>query len=379
MINVNDIIKDAVQRKASDIHFISGLKPMLRINRDLLSVENADIISDDDMWDIYDFFLSGNVDRDKLFREKKVLDCSVEVGDVRLRVNVSYSNSVPVITTRIIRNSLPRYEDLGVPDIVRRMTEQPQGLILVTGKTNSGKSTTLNALINYINETQNRKILTLESPVEYRHKSKKSIIIQKEVGVGGDVPTYSIGTKNSLREDCDILVIGEIRDKETMDAAIETAESGHLVIGTLHTKSCAETIDRMINFYEVSDQATIKYMIASILKLVISQRLIKNKRGTLTLIPEVMVVDNVIAGIIRKDKLSVSEIEDAIQSSSGNGNIGLINSLAELFVKDEITLDQAKAQIEEKNVEILNRTIMQLKIKKQEESNQKSNNAYGMY
>ena len=379
MINVNEIINKAVESGASDIHFISGLKPTLRINRDLIPIEDEKIISDDDMWDIYDFFLSGNVDRDKLFREKKVLDCSAEIGDVRLRVNVSYSNAVPVITTRIIRNTLPRYEDLGVPDIVRKMTEQPQGLILVTGKTNSGKSTTLNALINYINETQNRKILTLESPVEYRHKSKKSIIIQKEVGVGGDVPAYSIGTKNSLREDCDILVIGEIRDRETMDAAIETAESGHLVIGTLHTKSCAETIDRMINFYEVRDQATIKYMIASILKLVISQRLIKNKRGTLTLIPEVMVVDNVIAGIIRKDKLSVSEIEDAIQSSSGNGNIGLINSLAELFVKDVITLDQAKAQIEAKNVEILNRTIMQLKIKKQEEANNQQNNMFGMY
>ena len=379
MINVNEIINKAVESNASDIHFISGLKPTLRINRDLIPIEEEKIISDDDMWDIYDFFLSGNVDRDKLFREKKVLDCSAEIGDVRLRVNVSYSNAVPVITTRIIRNTLPRYEDLGVPDIVRKMTEQPQGLILVTGKTNSGKSTTLNALINYINETQNRKILTLESPVEYRHKSKKSIIIQKEVGVGGDVPAYSIGTKNSLREDCDILVIGEIRDRETMDAAIETAESGHLVIGTLHTKSCAETIDRMINFYEVRDQATIKYMIASILKLVISQRLIKNKRGTLTLIPEVMVVDNIIAGIIRKDKLSVSEIEDAIQSSSGNGNIGLINSLAELFVKDVITLDQAKAQIEAKNVEILNRTIMQLKIKKQEEANNQQNNMFGMY
>ena len=379
MINVNEIINKAVESGASDIHFISGLKPTLRINRDLIPIEDEKIISDDDMWDIYDFFLSGNVDRDKLFREKKVLDCSAEIGDVRLRVNVSYSNAVPVITTRIIRNTLPRYEDLGVPDIVRKMTEQPQGLILVTGKTNSGKSTTLNALINYINETQNRKILTLESPVEYRHKSKKSIIIQKEVGVGGDVPAYSIGTKNSLREDCDILVIGEIRDRETMDAAIETAESGHLVIGTLHTKSCAETIDRMINFYEVRDQATIKYMIASILKLVISQRLIKNKRGTLTLIPEVMVVDNIIAGIIRKDKLSVSEIEDAIQSSSGNGNIGLINSLAELFVKDVITLDQAKAQIEAKNVEILNRTIMQLKIKKQEEANNQQNNMFGMY
>ena len=317
------------------------------------------------MWDIYDFFLSGNVERDKLFREKKVLDCSAEINGNRLRVNVSYSDGVPVITTRLIIKQLPRFEDLGVPDIVRRMTMQPQGLILVTGKTNSGKSTTLNALINYINETQNKKILTLESPVEYRHTSKKFIIIQKEVGVGGDVPSYSIGTKNSLREDCDILVIGEIRDRETMDAAIETAESGHLVIGTLHTKSCAETIDRMINFYEVRDQATIKYMIASILKLVISQRLIKNKMGTLTLVPEVMVVDNIISGIIRKDKLSVSEIEDAIQSSSDNGNVALINALADLFVRDVITLDQAKAQIEEKNVEILNKTIMQMKIRRQ--------------
>ncbi len=365
MINVNQIIKIGEERGASDVHFISGLKPTLRINRDLIPIEEADTITNDDMWDIYDFFLSGNVERDKLFREKKVLDCSAEINGNRLRVNVSYSDGVPVITTRLIIKQLPRFEDLGVPDIVRRMTMQPQGLILVTGKTNSGKSTTLNALINSINETQNKKILTLESPVEYRHTYKKSIIIQKEVGVGGDVPSYSIGTKNSLREDCDILVIGEIRDRETMDAAIETAESGHLVIGTLHTKSCAETIDRMINFYEVRDQATIKYMIASILKLVISQRLIKNKMGTLTLVPEVMVVDNIISGIIRKDKLSVSEIEDAIQSSSDNGNVALINALADLFVRDVITLDQAKAQIEEKNVEILNKTIMQMKIRRQ--------------
>lgn len=182
------------------------------------------------------------------------------------------------------------------------------------------------------------------------------------------MPTYSLGTKNSLREDCDILVIGEIRDRETLDAAIETAESGHLVLGTLHTKSCAETIDRMINFYDVRDQASIKFLIASLLKLVVSQRLIRNKRGTLTLVPEVMVVDNIISGIIRKDKLSVSEMEDAIQSASGNGSIGLINSLAELFVNDQITLDQAKAQIEEKNVEVLNRTIMQLRIKRDNDS-----------
>ena len=367
MIDVNAVLDKGKALKASDAHFINGLKPMLRVNRDLIEFEDSDIITKDDMWDIYDYFLKGNVEKDASFKEKKVLDCSAEFEDIRLRVNISYSDGTPVITTRLIRNELPTYEELGVPDIVRRMTTQTQGLILVTGKTNSGKSTTLNALVNYINETQNKKILTLESPVEYRHKSKNSVIIQKEVGVGGDVPSYSIGTKNSLREDCDILVIGEVRDKETMDAAIETAESGHLVIGTLHTKSCAETIDRMINFYEIRDQSSVKYLIASLLKLVVSQRLLKNRRGTLTLVPEVMVVDNIVSGIIRKDKLSISEIEDAIQSSSVNGSIGLINSLSELVVNDILSIDQAKAQIEEKNIEILNRTIMHLRLKKETE------------
>ena len=379
MVDINTILKGGEELKASDAHFIRGLKPYLRINRDLIELVDQPVLTESDMWDIYDYFLSGNLEKDKRFKETKILDCSAEFNDIRLRVNISYADGVPVITTRLIRNELPTYEELGVPDIVRRMTEQPQGLILVTGKTNSGKSTTLNALINYINETKNKKILTLESPIEYKHKSKKSIIIQKEVGTGGDIPSYSIGTKNSLREDCDILVIGEIRDRETMDAAIETAESGHLVIGTLHTKSCAETIDRMINFYDVSDQTTQKYLIASLLKLVISQRLLNNKKGTLSLVPEVMVVDNVVSGIIRKDKLSVSEIEDAIQSSSGNGDIGLINSLAQLFVDDVITLEQAKSQIEEKNIEILNRTIMQLKIKKEEQDKITYNNPSSNY
>ena len=252
----------------------------------------------------------------------------------------------------------------GIPDVVKTYINQPQGLILVTGKTNSGKTTTLNALINEINETQNKKILTLENPVEYRHTSKKSIIVQKEVGLGNDSLTFSDGVKNSLREDCDIVVIGEIRDRETMDAAIETAESGHLVIGTLHTKSCAETLDRMINFYDVKDQASIKYLVGSLLKLVLSQRLLKATDGKLVLVPEVMIVDNVVAGLIRKEKLGVAEVEDAIQSGLEKGNVSLIHSLAKLFVEDRISLEQARSQIEEKNIEILNRTIMQMKIKK---------------
>ena len=364
MIDMNYVLDTAIAKDASDIHLIYDNKPMIRIARRLEEVENTEVLTEEDMMEIYDYLVKGNVDADKVYRETRKLDTSYEHAGLRFRVNISHTDGVPIATLRIIKNELPRYEDLGVPDIVRRMTYQPQGLILVTGKTNSGKTTTLNALINDINENQNRKILTLENPVEYKHHSKKSLIVQKEVGLGKDTLSFSDGVKNSLREDCDILVIGEIRDKETMEAGIEMAESGHLVIGTLHTKSCAETIDRMINFYEVRDQATIKYLLSSLLKLVVSQRLLPGENDSLVLVPEVMVVDNIVAGIIRKDKISISEIEDAIQSGSSNGSIGLINSLAQLFVENKITLDQAKSQIEEKNLEILNRTIMQLKIKK---------------
>ena len=363
-MDMNKILDEAIKRDASDVHMVCGNKPILRISRELIPIEDMDVLTPEDMADAYDYLVEGNIDKDEIYHETKKLDVSYEYKDIRLRVNISASDEVPTATLRLIKNELPPYESLGVPDIVRRMTYQPQGLMLVTGKTNSGKSTTLNALINYINENQNKKILTLENPVEYKHTSKKSLIVQKEVGKGRDSLTFSDGVKNSLREDCDILVIGEIRDKLTMEAAIEMAESGHLVIGTLHTKSCAETIDRMINFYEVRDQATIKYLLSSLLKLVVSQRLLKGKSGKLVLVPEVMVVDNIVAGIIRKDKLSVSEIEDAIQSNSEKGSIGLINSLAKLFVEDKISLDTAKSQIEEKNIEILNRTIMQLKIKR---------------
>lgn len=364
MINVDKILKMAKEKDASDVHLICGLKPMLRILRELIPIDEMDELTEEDMYEIYDYFVRGNLEKDSVFKETKKLDSSYEFEDIRLRVNISYTDEVPVFTLRLIKRTLPKYEDLGVPDIVRRMTYQPQGLILVTGKTNSGKTTTLNALVNEINETQNKKILSLESPVEYKHESKKSVIVQKEIGKGRDCLTYSDGVKNSLREDCDIIIVGEIRDRETMDAAIETAEAGHLVIGTLHTKSCAETIDRMINFYDISDQPSVKYLISALLKLVISQRLLKGKDGKLVLVPEVMVVDNIISGIIRKEKISVSEIEDAIQSNLEKGSIGLINSIAELFVDDKITLEQAKAQIEEKNIETLNRTIMQLKIKK---------------
>ena len=364
MINIDRILTRAIKLGASDVHLVQGKRPILRIMRTLSEIEEEEILEEEDLYEMYDFFVRGNIDKDDEYKNTKKIDFSYEFGGIRFRVNISSANDMPVATLRLIKNELPKFDELGVPDVVRKMMYQPQGLMLVTGKTNSGKTTTLNALINEVNQTENKKILSLEKPVEYKHTSQKSLIIQKEVGKGKDVITYRDGVKNALREDCDILVIGEIRDKETMEAAIDMAESGHLVLGTLHTKSCAETIDRIINFYEIRDQASVKYLLSSLLKLIISQRLIKGTDEKLVLLPEVMVVDNVVAGCIRKEKFSVSELEDAIQSNLSKGNVSLINALAELYVNNKISLEQAKAQLEEKNLEILNRTIMQMKMKK---------------
>ncbi len=364
MILIEKVIKEAMEKDASDIHLMKGLKPILRINRSLVEVECVEPLDEPELYEIYDYIVKGNVEKAEDYKEKRRLDTSLIFEDIRLRVNASYSDDVPLFTMRLIKNELPRFEQLGVPEIVRSMTYQPQGLMLVTGKTNSGKTTTLNALIDEINHKQNKKILTLESPVEYKHTSKKSIIVQKEVGPGKDSLNYIDGVKNALREDCDILIIGEIRDRETMEAAIDMAESGHLVIGTLHTKSCAETIDRMINFYDIRDQSTLKNLLSGLLKLVVSQRLIKSKdEKSLVLVPEVMVVDNTVAACIRKEKFSVSEIEDAIQGNSEKGSISLINSLAKLYVDGKLSLDQVRSQIEEKNYETLNRTITQMTVK----------------
>lgn len=364
MILIEQIIQKAIDSDASDIHLIYGLKPMLRISKALIPIEEIDYLSEDDLYDIYEYIVEGSVLKDKEFKEQRRLDCSLVYNGIRLRVNVSFSGDIPISTMRIIKNSLPRYEDLGLPDTVKIMMRQPQGLILVTGKTNSGKSTTLNCLIDDINEKENKKILTLESPIEFKHTSKKSIVIQKEVGPGKDALTFKDGVINALREDCDILVVGEIRDKQTMEAAIDMAESGHLVLGTLHTKSCAETLDRIMSFYDVKDQAQIKNLMSALLKLVVSQRLMPNKHGSgVVLVPEIMVVDNAVAACIRKEKFSVSEIEDAIQGALDKGSIGLMNSLANLYVEDKLTLDQIRSQIEEKNYAILDRMIMQIKSK----------------
>lgn len=360
MTDFEVVLKRAVDEKASDIHLIKGLRPVYRINRMLVDVNGSDVLGDAELQDAFCFFTRNSESAKKVFEADNKLDMNFEYAGTRFRVNISKACGSYTVTARIVRNELPQFADLGLPDVVRRLSFLPQGLILVTGKSNSGKSTTLNTLVNEINQSENKKILMLENPIEYIHKPKKCLIVQKEVGVGRDCETFEEGVLNALREDCDVLIIGEIRDRDTMEAAIDMAEAGHLVIGTMHTKSAAETLDRAISFFEIADQLQIKNVMSSVLKAVISQRLIKGKNGNLVMVPEIMVVDDAIAGLLRKENFSKSEIEDAIQSRSERGNISFLNSLAQAIMRNEIDIQYAYTQLDDNSREALNRVIKQL-------------------
>lgn len=358
MIDIDNILRIAIDREASDVHLVRRLKPIIRVNRELIRLEEHDMLTDEDIYEIYEHFVN-NSELDETFKKDKRLDINYEVYDMRLRVNVSMSNGYPIFTIRIIKKELPVFKNLNIPDIIRKIALSPQGMLLVTGKSNTGKSTTLNALVNEINRTTNKKILMLENPIEYMHVPDKSLIVQKEIGKGRDCPTFGIGATNALREDCDILVLGEIRDRETMDAAIEMVESGHLVIGTMHTRSCAETIDRIISFYDPSEQMTIKYMISSVLKAVISQRLLNGKKDELVMVPEIMIVDEVVSYFLRKEKFNKNDLEDAIQTRLSKGSLSLTNALAYAVIKEKITMETAMLQIDDDDKERLLRTIKQ--------------------
>ena len=357
------ILKQGIMRSASDVHLLVGCPPILRIAKELTPLNEFGVITVEEQQDFVNELVNGKQEVLDLLKEERLLDLNYKYEEQRFRANVSFSMDVPTITLRIIKERLPRFETLNLPNQVRDLTLKSQGLILVTGKPGSGKTTTLSALVDAINETQNKKIMILEKPIEYVHHNKRSIIVQKEVGIFGDCKTFHIGVKNSLREDCDVLIIGEIRDKETMDAAIEMAETGHLVIGTLHTNSCAETIDRIINFYSFEEQQTIKHMIASIIKLIVSQRMLRGVYGNLVMIPEVLMVDEQISAIIKREKFNNVDIEDAMLTGREKGNCGLIFALADAVVSGKVTYEVAAKEVDLKNQDMLRKVIAQGKQK----------------
>ena len=322
MVDINKIIEQALTRNVSDIHLMVESKPMYRVGCSLVKMECTTALKYEDMTELAKCFSKGND--------------VYEFNGIDVDVNTSLANKTPVYTMKILKNKLPEYQELRLPDILRKMTHQEQGLILIAGNKKSGKTTTLNALVRDINETQNKKIITLEKLIEYTHIPRNSMIVQKQVGI--DFENYAQGVKNALREDCDVLVVEDIRNKETMEAVLEFIEEGHLVIAGINTKSYTETIERIINFYNTEEQSQIRYSISKFLKLIESQKLLLGAKGKLELVTEVLV------------------------SNDSKNSISLIDSLANLYVENRITLKQAKSQLEEKDFDILNKTIMKKKI-----------------
>lgn len=358
METLHAILQKAISLGATDVHLAPGQLPVYRVNRKLFFDETRFPMSREMLVKILEYFYTIVASLEDDFKENKQADISYTYNSNRFRINISITKGAPAFAIRVIPNTRINIRDAELTDIINKMKTINSGLILVTGKINSGKSTTMNAFIQEVNATENKKIVTLEDPIEYEHTSNKSIIIQKEIGRESDVISYYDGLINLLREDVDIAVLGEIRDRRTMEVALDLAESGGLVIGTLHTRSCGETIDRIINMYEAVDQASVKNTLSTVLKMVISQKLIVNTKNQLMMVPEVMMVNNTLASLIRSDRFSVSEIEDNIHLSGENGCLSFETSFTNLYIRGLVTMDMIKEQVDPERISTIKSLII---------------------
>lgn len=353
-----EIINRGIEQGATDIHLQEGSLPLYRIKRTLVKNYEVEPMTRFDMESLLEEIIRENSALLEKFQETKRLDLPYDLSDgIRLRINASLSAGVPIFSIRVIKTANIDIDAYRIRDILKEIRKHQSGLILITGKVNSGKTTTLNAFVQEINKVYNKKIVMLEEPVEYIHKSQKSMIIQKEIGSEADVNSYYEGVINLLREDSDIAIIGEIRDRKTMDAVIDLAEAGGLVIGTLHTRSCGETIDRIIGMYEPGEQKAIKNTISNILKIVVSQKLVNDKSGGVVLAPEVMTVTNTIAALIRQERFSISEIQDAIHHSVGTDLISFERSFTKLFKDNIIDMETIEQNVEEDSFRLITNLI----------------------
>jgi twitching motility protein PilT len=308
-MELNDLLRRAVDAGASDIHLKLDRPPMLRRDGVVAPLEGAEPLSEADL----DAYLRAITEvapqRYDRFHESGDLDIAYTSGDLpRFRVNAFRQRGATSFALRVIPKTVPRFEDLGLPEGIRKLAEEHRGLVLVTGATGSGKTTTLAAMIDYINRARQSHIVTIEDPIEILHPDHQSIVNQREIGL--DTEDFGQALRRALRQDPDTILIGELRDAETAQTALQAAESGHLVFSTLHTVDAAETIGRMIEFFPEGKQVQIRSIMAGVLRGVVSQRLLPRIGGGRVAAVEVMVTNSRIADLIRENR--PEEITDAI-------------------------------------------------------------------
>ena len=335
-MDIETLLAFSVKNGASDLHLSSGEPPMIRVDGDIRRINSPALQHKDVHSMVYDIM---NDKQRKEYEDNLETDFSFEIpGLARFRVNAFVQNRGAGAVFRTIPSKVLTLEDLGAPKIFKDIADQPRGIVLVTGPTGSGKSTTLAAMINHINENEYEHILTIEDPIEFVHQSKKALINQREVH--RDTHSFNNALRSALREDPDVILVGEMRDLETIRLALTGAETGHLVFGTLHTSSAAKTIDRIIDVFPAAEKDMVRAMLSESLRAVISQTLLKKVGGGRVAAHEIMIGTPAIRNLIRENK--IAQMYSAIQTGQQHGMQTLDQNLKELVARNLISRESAR-------------------------------------
>lgn len=335
-ITLDDLLSETLERGASDLHICVGVPPAIRLHGDLVHLDYPRLNPEDTRRLIYDVLTP---EQKEDFERNKECDFAYSLpGKARFRVDIYYQRNSVTGAFRWIPIELRTLEELGLPRVLEEFTKKPRGFVLVTGPTGSGKSTTLAALIDIINETRTEHIITVEDPIEFLHKHKKSVVNQREVG--SDTHSFSNALKYVLRQDPDVILIGEMRDIDTIGTALTAAETGHLVFSTLHTQDAPQTIDRIIDVFPPHQQEQVRVQLAGTLQGIISQQLLQHRDGK-GRVPavEILICNSAVRNLIREGK--PHQIYTIMQTSSNIGMQTMDQSLAELYKRGQITRETA--------------------------------------
>lgn len=323
-MDIKKYFKIALEKKASDLHLIADNPPVLRLNGELVLMENELLAAAELQSAVFSLFDQKD---GEIFKEKKELDLALDLGGGHFRVNLHWQEGKIGLAARVIPAEIPPPREIGFDETLYQLSHLNQGLILVTGPSGSGKSTTLAVLINLINQERQAHIITIEDPVEFVFPKKQSIIEQREVG--RDTVSFFEALKRALRQDPNVIMVGETRDSETMAATLTAAETGHLVLSTLHTNNASETIARVVDLFPARRQRQILTQLASVLRAVISQQLIPKKGGGVVVAREILINTPAAANLIRQGK--IAQINSVIQTGKKEGMISMRSSLNRLF------------------------------------------------